>query len=150
MDSGLMFILATLIFAVVLVFVVFKTPANVVGYFKTKEGLGVLKGIVLFILVGIVLVFASKTFSEENWLTYGEVFLGVDNTFAVSPNCLGGGLNDRLTSNGGVRLNLYKSSDGKFEWNTQYTHHSCAFNVDREGYDAIGMQMSYKLWDRRN
>jgi hypothetical protein len=55
---------------------------------------------------------------------------------------------DRLTSNGGVALNIYRSPDKDFNFNTKYTHHSCAFNNDADSYDALGLEVSYKLFSK--
>lgn len=152
MGSAALFVLAILGFAAVLVLFVFKSPAAAIRYFKTDDGRKVFQGIVGFLLVGIVA--ASLAVREVNadeslkgeWFAYGEVYLGVDHPFRQSPQCVADGPNDKLTSNGGFRANIYQSADERFEFNSKYTHHSCAFNSDRNLYDAVGFELTYRLW----
>lgn len=151
MNSGILFILAVLCVALIALLVVFKSPGRMVRYFKTKEGKGVLAGIALFISFGVIFVFGPKVFAEERhgtWFKYGEVFLGLDSTNHQSPMCDDGQNSSRLTSNGGLRFNIYQSGDKRFEFNTKYTHHSCAFNADSKGYDAPGIELNYKFFVR--
>lgn len=153
MDSTILFIIIVVAIALVAALAAFKTPAKAVAYFKTKDGRGVLTGVVLFILAGILLaglsLFSSDAeASEPTWFTYSEVFLGLDHTKNLSPQCEKGGPNDRLTSNGGLRQNVYRSTDDRFHLNAKYTHHSCAFSPDRESYDAIGLEATFRFFQR--
>lgn len=145
MDSKTMFAVTVIGMALFFLFLQFKTVPNMIKYFKTKEGRGVLVGIVLFVGIGLLSV---SVFAENKYLAYGEVFLGIDNTKNTSPMCEPSKNSDRLTSNGGFRLNLVQSEDRRFEFNTKYTHHSCAFGSDRKSYDAIGLEATYKFWSK--
>ncbi len=151
MNSSLMFVLSIIITAVLAILFVFRTPSNAKSYFLTESGKKVLNGIVVFIVFGLffALVFSNKASANEEtgkFLAYGEVYLGMDYTGKISPQCYSDGPDNRLTSNGGLRVNIFQSHDKRFEFNTKYTHHSCAFNADRESYDAIGIEFSYRLW----
>src|SRR5690606_8914293 len=110
----------------------------------------VLAGIVGFIAFGLVLTLLSQCARADEdkgeWFAYGEVYLGADYTTQLSPMCDEGGPDDRLTSNGGIRANVYQSADKRFELNAKYTHHSCAFSGDNESYDAVGFELTYRLW----
>lgn len=90
---------------------------------------------------------AKKFEPKGKWFAYGEVYLGLDVTKDLSPQCVEGD-NDRLTSNGGVKINIYQSADKRFEANSKYTHHSCAFAEDREVSDGFGLEFSYKFFQR--
>lgn len=103
-------------------------------------------GVVLFTLI---LTLPVLVFGEERkltWLNYTELYAGIDRTFKISPQCLSGAYNDRMTSNGGIKQNILMSYDKDFSLNTKYTHHSCAINNDRNSYDAIGLELLYH-WD---
>ena len=154
MHSGYLFLLVCIGLAAAALLAVFKKPKHMINYFKTKEGKGVLFGIVAFIGAGAIIVFASSAMAKAHdyktgsWFNYGEVFLGMDNTNKQSPQCHDGNNSSRLTSNGGLRFNIYESGDERFSFNTKYTHHSCAFNSDNKSYDAIGLEASYKFFVR--
>lgn len=151
MNSELMFLLSIIATLVVMMLIVFKSPKAILEYFKTKDGKGILKGIVLAIVFSLLLVVASVAFSDEEkgeWFAYGEVYVGMDRTNLQSPQCYSKGKDDKLTSNIGLKSNIYRSFDKKFEFNAKYTHHSCVFNRDNYGYDAVGVEFTYKLWGR--
>lgn len=157
MSSATIFIASVLVTAALgLLIMQKKNPGFLKSLITTREGKGILKGPILFVLFGIAVVlislFASKAFSkshdEGRWFAYGEVFLGLDVTNKQSPMCEDGDNSSRLTSNGGLRVNVYQSADQLFEWNQKYTHHSCAFNVDDKSYDALGWEFSYKFWGK--
>jgi len=122
---------------------------SVFDYFRTKTGLGILKGIVLAIFFALLLGLSPKLWALDlsgSVLNGASVFIGLDYANRPSPFCVTGGIDDRTTSNIGVRGNVYESSDSKFRLNGKYTHHSCAFNVDDRGYDAIGVELEYQLF----
>lgn len=155
MSSAVMFSVAIVLVAVFLTLLVFGfSVRRAWRYFRyDSDGRSVLKGIVLFILFGLALaalsLYAKPAVAEEpkgEWFAYGEVFLGVDYTKKLSPQCEAGGPNDYVTSNGGLRVNIYQSADNRFEFNTKYTHHSCAYSPDREQYDALGVELTYRIW----
>lgn len=154
MSSAVQFSLCLVLLAIVLTLFAFRGSVKLAfSYFKSDEGRGVLKGIVIFMAFGIALMafstFAKPVYAGEpegKWFAYGEVFLGVDHTKKLSPQCEAEGPNSYLTSNGGIRANIYQSADERFELNSKYTHHSCAFSPDREQYDALGVEVTYRLW----
>lgn len=149
MNSELMFSLSIIVTLVVLMLLVFKSPKAIFEYFKTKDGKGILKGIVLAIVFSLLLVVASVAFSDEGkgeWFAYGKAYVGVDRTDSLSPQCYSGGVDDRLTSNMGVIVNIYRGPDKRYEFNAKYTHHSCVFNKDRFGYDSGGIEFVKYLW----
>ena len=147
MNSGLLFIATTLIVAIVAILWAYKSPSNAIRYFKTSEGKKVLKGILAFIAFGVILVLATACNpAHADWFEYGEVYIGLDRTNEVSPQCLQDGPDDKMTSNGGIRANVYQSDDKRFSLNGKYTHHSCAFNPDRNTYDGAGIEIVYRLW----
>lgn len=117
--------------------------------FLTTQGQGALKGIVLFVGIGIVLALLTGC-SNARYMTEAELFLGVDNTFSRSPQCHDQTdlliNNNRLTSNGGAKVTLAEVGVSKL--NFKYTHHSCAFNEDRESYDAFGFEATTLLYRR--
>ena len=110
-------------------------------------------GIIGFILFGaIVGGVAQCAKADVEYFAFGEVYLGLDRTFdSPSPQCepddiQGNGAFDRLTSNGGIRINAIKYKG--FQINGKYTHHSGATCDDNLIYDAIGIETVYKLWSR--
>jgi hypothetical protein len=121
-----------------------------IKHFKNTEN-GSLTGIILAAVVFPIVVAGALTVAywligeasadEPRYLTHTQIFAGVDNTFKVSPQCYEGGVNDSLTSNLGVRQHLIGYGD--VDLFGQYTHHSCATNQDRFGYDAYGVQATW-------
>ena len=121
---------------------------NPITYFSSRTGLGILKGIVIAVGVAIVItLISSKAQAEEAmWFKDAEIFAGLEATQRVSPQCVAGGVDDKTTSNLGMRVNIY--SNEQFQINSKYTHHSCAFGEDDAGYDAFGVELVYKFWSR--
>jgi hypothetical protein len=136
--SAILFI----VLAVILVFV--PSPTK---YFKTKEGKGVLFGIgaVVLLSLALVLIFPNKAQAEEyKYLSSAELFVGLDNTRKISPMCDVGENSDKLTSNVGLKASIISTAASSV--NVKYTHHSCAVNPDNKSYDALGVEVTYKLW----
>lgn len=150
MLSSVMFVIGTLLAAILFTAVAFtRKKINPITYFKTKEGKGVLFGIVMFVGFGTLFSIPSCVKAEElEYLQWSSVYMGLDNTNHQSPMCEDGSISSRLTSNGGIRLNLIESSDDRFTTNLKYTHHSCAFNADDKSYDSIGIETEYKFWTK--
>ena len=121
MSSEVMFVVAVLGIALLAIWYRFRTFKNAYTFFKTKEGLKILTGIVLFVGVSI---FSVAVFAQTKYFAYGEVYVGLDNTRKLSPQCKPSKNSDRLTSNGGFKANLVQSQDNRFELNAKYTHHS--------------------------
>ena len=158
-DSIVMFVLGVLAMAVAVLFYQFKNIGAMRIYFRTIEGKKVLSGIVGFVAFGVVAAFGTAVITlmffpgyavadekKINYLAYGKVYVGLDVPREQSPQCKSGLYSDRLTSNGGLVINLVQSRDKQFETNFKYTHHSCAFNADQHGYDAAGISIEYRLW----
>jgi hypothetical protein len=137
------------VLAITLLWVFKGKVLDIFKYFK--ENLGVTKGVVIFtgafILLAVLSLWVREaSASQLTYFNYGEVFIGADYTKKLSPQCYSGGRNDRLTSNGGVKVNLLRTQSRIVEVNSYYIHHSCFINEDREQYDAFGVQVTWKLW----
>ncbi len=118
---------------------------SIKAYFSTKTGKGILKGIVAAIAFALVFTLIGCT---GTYLNDASVYTGLDYTRGQSPQCGSSGIDDKTTSNLGLRLNLYESEDETFRTNAKYTHHSCAFNPDKDNYDAVGIELEYKFYSR--
>lgn len=137
------FIIAIISIAVIAVAITVKEP---IKYFKSKDGRGVLFGIVLALVAAILIaLFAPKAKAFE-YFSSGELFVGLDQTRKISPMCGTGPNSDRLTSNLGIRASLVRTDNSRAGINAKYTHHSCAVNPDKNGYDALGVEVIYRLW----
>lgn len=122
---------------------------NLREYFRTRTGLGILKGIVIAVGFALGLAFLGGLVGcSGSYLNGASVYAGLDRTKKLSPQCEDVGPDVHTTSNLGLRLNLYQSQDERFRTNAKYTHHSCAFSPDDRQYDALGLEMEYKLWER--
>ena len=147
MNSGIMFILAmVIILAVYTAYRLKKSGLSPIEYFKTHTGLGILKGVLIAVVVMGVAVFLGGC--SGNYLNDASAYAGIEATKDVSPQCENTGIDPHGTSNLGFKLNLYQSDDGRFRTNAKYTHHSCALSPDRNTYDAVGMELEYKIWQR--
>lgn len=100
------------------------------------------------LLGGAVLLFgSSETQAQEEegeWFGYGKVYMGLDYTRKISPQCEDKGPSNRLTSNGGFEMGIYTA--GNFESYLKYTHHSCAISPDNKSYDGLGGGIAYYFW----
>jgi len=142
-----------LILAVLLVYMAFHLPPTKwPEYFATKTGKGILKGIILapvaIFLIALVLSLLNKAHAEGRWFNEAGVFIGLDKTKGQSPQCQANAVDERGTSNLGVWGNLWQSDSKRVQVNIKYTHHSCALGIDRNGYDALGIEMRWVLWKR--
>ncbi len=156
MNSALLFSLVVLVLGSAYALHAYGGIRNTIDYLKSHPT--VLSGIKIFAGVAITagLVFAlinpsqahAADYKKGTWFAYGEGYVGLDHTKHTSPQCVGGS-NDKVTSNGGIRINIYQSYDERFEFNSKYTHHSCAFAIDRNVYDAVGFEVTYKFWSRK-
>jgi len=127
---------------------------------KSEEGRGAAASALLgvgsiiaiaFIITIIGAIFgASKANADMNGTFFNStsVFLGIDHTLKVSPQCVQGGTDDRLTSNLGIDQNIWISSSRVHNISLRYTHHSCVFGKDRNGYDGFGLMYSWTLFSR--
>ena len=136
----------------VFVYMIFNTKSKLgsfsaaINHFKNTEN-GSIFGIILAAIVFPIVVAGALTIAywligeasaeEPRYVTHTQIFAGVENTFKTSPQCYSDGVNDRLTSNIGVRQHLIGYAD--VDLYGQYTHHSCAISRDLYGYDAYGI-----------
>lgn len=121
-------------------------------YFATKDGMGILKGIVLapiviLILAALFMLLPGRA-SAGTWLNDASVFAGLDYTRKLSPQCERNEVDERGTSNLGLRLNLWESDSRRVRLNSKYTHHSCALGPDDRQYDAVGVELEWRVWER--
>lgn len=133
-----------------------NSVSDIKAYFwGSKEGKGILRGVVLgSLLLFFVGLLATSAKAQSikvpgTFFNDASVYMALEQPKKVSPQCMSGGIDDRATSNLGARLNLWQSPSKDVRFNLQYTHHSCALNIDRNGYDAIGLQVEWFIW-RRN
>jgi len=131
------------------------------SYFRhTKPGKNSFVGIVAFpaalLVIAYVLMFVSQCAeagvphkAKLDYFVYTEVYGGIDHPGGQSPQCLNDGINNRITSNGGIKQNLFEYWPQR-RWliysNVKWTHHSCAFNSDRNTYDAPGVELAFRVY----
>lgn len=123
-------------------------------YFSTRDGKGVLRGIVLapiiIIVIGLILMLIpGGAEAQGRWFNDASVFAGIDYTKKQSPQCARNTTDNRGTSNLGLRLNVWESSSGNVRLNSKYTHHSCVLGKDDRQYDALGVELEWRVWQRR-
>jgi len=91
-----------------------------------------------------------KKFTDVTYLNFVEVYIGIDYTKGVSPQCRQGGVDDRGTSNMGVRVNAINWVQLPIKLNYKLTHHSCVLGKDTNGYDSfLGVELVYTPWVRK-
>lgn len=125
--------------------------AEIKAYFSDRTGLGILKGVALALAVILLSFLASWAFADDkegSYLNYVSIYAGLDYTKNESPLCEPVGVDSHTTSNMGFRANLYESYGKQFSVNSKYTHHSCAFSPDENSYDAVGVEIEYRLWNK--
>ena len=129
---------------------------------KAREGkgaavsalLGVFSIIALAFIISVVgAVFGAfkanaNTDMNGTFFNNTSVFMGIDHTSKVSPQCVQGGTDDRLTSNLGINQNVFRTHDKTHAIDLRYTHHSCVFGKDRNGYDALGLHYVWTIIQR--
>lgn len=122
-------------------------------FFATKEGKGILKGIILapvvILLIALVMHFIPSAQAQSgSWLNDASVFAGIDRTHKQSPQCDRNDTDNRGTSNLGAKLNIWQSDSKNVRVNSKYTHHSCVLGSDARQYDAIGIELEWRVWQR--
>jgi len=146
MDESLLgFIVITFALLTLVVFVSFKSPRDAKKYFQKNRGVakGVVIVIILIPLIAWLIDFAVKSAkAETTYFNNAYVYTGLDFGKKTLPNCHQGE-RDNITSNVGFGLNLLENK--RTTVNAKYTHHSCAFYHDRLSYDAIGIEVKYKI-----
>lgn len=115
---------------------------------KTEGGDGALPGIALAVAVPLLLALALTFFYSQaragiSYVDHTIIYAGLDGTAKQSPQCRSDGMNDRLTSNLGVKQHLIGYKDVSIYGS--YTHHSCAVNRDRNSYDGFGLQVQWVI-----
>lgn len=154
LSNAVYFVGAILLFvAFLFLWVFYKVNYNVASFkaYWTTEGAGAIPSLVkaLVLIVGITLVvfLSNKALAEEitppDWFQYTAVYAGLDYTKNQSPQCENNSIDDRVTSNIGVRQHIYAWGDVNLVGN--YTHHSCAIGADRNTYDAVGLQVEWRF-----
>jgi len=151
-NAGVFYAIVTL----VLIYMVVNTRNKLgsftasINHYRNTEN-GSIFGIILAAVVFPIVVAGALTLAywgvgkasadDVRYFTHTQIFAGVENAQKVSPMCYEGGVNDRLTSNLGVRQHLIGYAD--VDLYAQVIHHSCATNSDRFGYDAYGIQATW-------
>ena len=162
MAPAIAFIVALLTIVVGVSFARFGSLSAAWRYLRQPERRVVWEGIRTFIGVGILVGLLSLAFCSEahaddkrwTWFNYSYIYLGVDYPMLnrVSPQCENDGIDNKTTSNGGATLNIIRTPRfyrNIMDINAKYTHHSCAFNSDRNLYDAAGVEVIWYFFDRR-
>lgn len=151
-NAGVFYALVLMFLGYMLVDATRKTGSlsNAINHYKNTEN-GSLTGIILAAVVfpivmaaGIKLAYlfiGEAQADEVRYFTHTTIFAGLDSTQKVSQQCYAGDVNDRLTSNLGVQQQLIGYKD--IDVYAKYTHHSCATGRDNQGYDAIGLGVSW-------
>lgn len=152
-----------LIVAVVLAIVLMKIPpSKLPAFFRSKDGLGVAKGIILaplvlflFVLVATLILPGAQAqerirnpFAGGTWFNYAEVYAGADFTKKLSPQCQAGGPDERWTSNLGFAMNIWRDQSKMVSLDGIYHHQSCVIGYDRNSYDALGIRATWRFWER--
>lgn len=126
------------------------SPLKWPEYFSTDTGKGILKGIILapaiIIAIGLLLMLLPSKAKAGTWLNDASVYAGIDYTRKLSPMCDSNLIDDRGTSNLGVRVNVWQQ--GAVRVNSKYSHHSCVLGSDNRQYDAIGLEVEWQVWRR--
>ena len=138
----LQFISGIVLLVVVVGICIFKSPSLFIDHLKNEKS--ITKGILLVVLiVPLIAIIIEKAAASS--FNYAYAYAGMDYGKKRLPMCESGGVNDRLTSNVGFGLNLYQAPEKKFYIDAKYTHHSCAYSGDYWDYDAIGLELMYKI-----
>lgn len=154
LNNALYFVGAILLFvAFLFLWVLHKVNYSVADFkaYWTSDGAGAIPSLVkaLVLIVGITFVvfLSNKALAEEktppDWFQYTAIYAGLDHTFSQSPQCEKSDIDDQLTSNLGIRQHIYSWGDVNLLAN--YTHHSCAIGIDRNSYDAAGLQVEWRF-----
>lgn len=140
-----------LIVLALLVFVYVKTgswEAFKTHWSTTGDGsaAGMLKATLAVVVLALLAFGVNSVLAEPRWFEYTAIYGGIDVTNDVSPMCEVSDVDDRMTSNIGVRQSIVRMDAVTVLGN--YTHHSCAVGVDNDGYDAVGLMIEWRF-DRR-
>jgi hypothetical protein len=157
-EAGIALIITGIVILAAAIYVFVIMGKSFKGW-KVKEGKGAAASAVLgvgsiillaFIFSALAAIFGASNANADTdmngtFFNDTSVFLGIDHTFKVSPQCVEGGTDDRLTSNLGINQNLWRSYNKVHDVSLRYSHHSCVFGKDRNGYDGLGLSYSWTL-----
>ena len=157
-EAGIALIITGIVILAAAIYVFVIMGKSFKGW-KVKEGKGAAASAVLgvgsIILLAAAITLVGAIFGASNanastdmngtFFNDTSVFLGIDHTFKVSPQCVEGGTDDRLTSNLGINQNIWRSYDKVHDVSLRLTHHSCVWGKDRNGYDGLGLSYSWTL-----
>ena len=151
MKDALIFV--GLMVAVVLLYIAWKLRGRSWReYFSTRDGKGILRGIIIapgaILLIALALSLMPSCAQAGTWFNDASVYAGLDWTKKLSPQCEPNPVDERGTSNLGARLNLWQSDSRRVRVNAKYTHHSCALGRDDRQYDAVGLELEWRVWER--
>lgn len=121
-------------------------------YFGTKDGRGILRGIIVAPLIILLIGLAFSlipTCAKAEWFNDATVFAGLDYTKSQSPQCQVNNIDNHGTSNLGAKLNIWQSPSENVRVNSKYTHHSCALGIDAKSYDALGVELEWRVWQNK-
>jgi hypothetical protein len=157
-EAGIALIITGIVISAAAIYVFVFLGKSFKGW-KVKEGKGAAAsaalGVGSIILIAAFITLVGAIFGSSNanaetdmngtFFNDTSVFLGIDHTFKVSPQCVEGGTDDRLTSNLGINQNIWRSYNKVHDVSLRYSHHSCVFGKDRNGYDGLGLSYSWTL-----
>jgi len=157
-------------FVLIAALVLWKIPRPV-DYFKTKEGKGAAVGLfgavpllsllctlIVIILASLAFFFSPSAHAQPvtggqifpgTWFNDARLYMGLDHSRNQSVQCHGGGFDSRTTSNMGLILNAWQSTNERYRFNIKTRHNSCAINPDRNTTDAAGVELEVLLWCRK-
>lgn len=155
--ADLVFFYFLVIALIVLVgFVAFKRKGIDLSYFKSGVGKGAIASaglaLVSIAVLALLIFFIPNNANAEpsgTWFNDAGVYMGLDQTRKISPQCTPESVDNKGTSNLGLWGNVWQSSDKMIRVNTRYTHHSCFIGKDRNGYDGLGINIEWKIWSRK-
>lgn len=120
-------------------------------YFGTPDGRGILRGIIVaplaILLIGLAFSLIP-TCAKAEWFNDATVFAGLDYTKSQSPQCQVNNIDNHGTSNLGAKINVWQSLSENVRVNSKYTHHSCALGIDAKSYDALGIELEWRVWQK--
>ena len=142
-------------------FYVFVIKRKSFSFWKQSEGKGAAAsaGLGISVIIGLAFIgyslfysanakAGSDMFLSGTWFNDAGVYIGIDSTLKTSAHCVEGGTDDRLTSNMGFRGSLWRHENKRHDVSIKYTHNSCVFGKDRNGYDGIGGTYTYWFYQK--
>lgn len=158
-QDGLIFGGVILVVLLLSMLIVLK-PRGIIAWYKGEDGKGAIAsaalGIAVVIVGGCLIALLTGQAKAQSvldnryghFLNHAYTWAGIDYTRKVSPQCVPGSADDRLTSNMGFGLNAWQSPSRRVHLDLVYTHHSCVFGRDRNSYDGIGIRATWFPWVR--